>query len=248
MAVFRCLEQQKMKNGRYLFLATKNGHYGMFSVDPVTKEFARFVTLPADPFDTTLSIIPPLVDTARNLAYLIGAKTAGTRTYLCCYTVNCGTGNFVTIPDRLDSLAEGNYISGIGLSVLNDGRILMSGGTTSNDYYTNFNPVNKTKIITPEITPTHVGKTGTRPAGRSTLYSVKLTRSHLSLSCPQSGMVTVQLVTASGRRAERTFKATASAGIPVRFALELSSLPSGVYFCVVKGPAGSATCRLPAIR
>lgn len=147
------IDDYKLSDGKYILTAYKNVNtktqFALFTFDPDTKAFTKLpVALPDT--DTVSSIFPPVVDKSNNKVYLLAivkttqAIPSALRLYtvdLTNMTINNPTGSYTLNPP---------YLAGGVVSVLlNDGRIFVSGGTTSDDYYYNFNPVKYTLFITP---------------------------------------------------------------------------------------------------
>lgn len=140
-------KEQLMQDGRYLWMAGKSinsvGYRRLFTFDPETKTTAEFVTYPALPNSTIYSLSQPLVDYLRNIAHIL-AVVPGSDFPVCkVISVDLATGN-LTISSNSYNFT---YHYGTA-SVLSDGRIFITGGSSNGS---NFNLVNNTTFITPPL-------------------------------------------------------------------------------------------------
>ncbi len=140
-------KEQLMQDGCYLWMAGKSinnvGYRRLFTFDPETKTTAEFVTYPALPNSTIYSLSQPLVDYLRNTAHIL-AVVPGSGFPVCkVISVDLATGN-LTISSNSYNFT---YHYGTA-SVLSDGRIFITGGSSNGS---NFNLVNNTTFITPPL-------------------------------------------------------------------------------------------------
>ena len=140
------LEQQKLRDGRYLLLAVRlvaSDAYeaAFFTVDPATKQIAKFPTTPSMGITVVIPGFPSpqvMVDQARNKAYFLIAVNAANQIRLL--TLDLGSGR-LTMPTGSYTLPSSYYLEGAGRSLLPDGRLFITGGRRDLD---TDNPSNKT--------------------------------------------------------------------------------------------------------
>ncbi len=137
---------QKLNNGKYMWLASRNAgtysEYTVFTFDPLNLNVEHFNTSSPLPNTSAVSFLNhPLIDNQRNVAYLIGLLPATNTLKLFSFKLSSGV-----ITEHPETYNAGYYISGIAMNLLQDGRILISGGSSTGDNYT---PVKNTIIITP---------------------------------------------------------------------------------------------------
>ena len=146
----------RLPDGRYL-LYTFDANYlqVIYTFDPASKQFARFNTSP----DVLLTDAPwiqsLLVDAARNKVYLLTSPAAypGSSTLIRVYTMDPATG-VLNSPTGFYDLGRPSTFMGVHYSdaatVLQDGRLLWTGGCPS---YDNYNASNLTLLATPTGEP-----------------------------------------------------------------------------------------------
>ncbi|WP_428567759.1 MAG: Kelch repeat-containing protein [Solidesulfovibrio sp. DCME] len=141
------VDAQKLPDGRYLFLAvnTSLSSYALVTFNPATKAFAKFETSPPLPSNSAVSLLNPLVDTSHNTVYLLAqdlTQSSGTLPIQTrVYRINLATG---VRSDPAGTSPLDGYLGSVGLNLLQDGRLFVSGGNTRTDYYYNFYPTDKT--------------------------------------------------------------------------------------------------------
>jgi hypothetical protein len=165
----RLNDAQRLKNGNYVFMASKaygdSSVYSLFTINPVTKEIALFRTKTQLPSSKEYAFFGPLVDTTHSLVYIPAMPINANPTQITLFAVSMEDST-VAPPGWIFTLPAGYYLSGTRFVLLRDGRILMSGGTSSNDYYTNFTPVQNAYLITPNYQPaTDVEESGNTSPG-----------------------------------------------------------------------------------
>jgi hypothetical protein len=137
--------QQQVKDGRYLFLFRKiEGnltHYKLAYFDPETKMTSFFETDDLLPNSSSFSFsFQPFIDIDRDRAHLLATRSGTTQ--VAVFSVNLTTGQMIQSKNDYD---PEYHISGSGVSLLEDGRLFVAGGSVSN----NFDPVVETFFITP---------------------------------------------------------------------------------------------------
>jgi len=140
---------QEMADGRYLWLANRTENsvtsYRLFTFDPDTKEVKVFDTHTEIPNSTHyVQAFQPAVDKDRNRAHLMAVLPGGGNTprfKILSVELNSGV---LTISSNSYPMDYSPY--GAGFTPLPDGRIFLTGGSADGS---NFNPTNKTLLITP---------------------------------------------------------------------------------------------------
>jgi hypothetical protein len=177
---------QRLSDGRYLLLATRtregNVRHLLFTFDPQTKTFAPFAVTPELPDGAQYSFWAPVVDNQRGRAHLLARATGSHPTDLCLFTVDLATGA-LTKSDSTGNLRPAYYLYGAGVTLLQDGRLFISGGSEDGS---NFKPVQETLIVTPVTSTAAQPKLSITAEGEN---AVSLTWN------PASGPVTVETST-----------------------------------------------------
>jgi hypothetical protein len=142
-------DQSKTADGRYVFLMSRTvvsgTEYALGLFDPAAKQFSKLALTPA--FWNGYGILPPVVDATNNRAlFLVGAnQNGGANLTFRVFQVDLATGQALALSDWLSVT---NYYPGsAGITLLGDGRLFVTGGTTSIDYNFNFNPVPNTFFL-----------------------------------------------------------------------------------------------------
>ncbi|MEW6363976.1 MAG: hypothetical protein AB1714_04990 [Acidobacteriota bacterium] len=145
----RAIDDQKMTDGRYLLIAhrTETGvlEFMLVTFDPAKKVFAALHTNPELP-ELAGGGFPwaPLLDNRENKAYLLGTSAVEGKTQkMSLYAVDLGT---MTLTEETGQLVPSYYVASCAQSVVEDGRILVTGGTKDGS---NFNPVANTFFAQP---------------------------------------------------------------------------------------------------
>jgi hypothetical protein len=139
---------QQLPDGRYLWLASKVSgsvdRYRLFTFDPATKAIAEFVTIPALPDDAVAAPLGhPVVDLPRGRAHWLAQVGGGATTpQIAVYSVDLNTGRLMR---SSNSVAFSYSLYGAGVNLLDDGRLLVSGGSSDGS---NTKPVSDTRLIT----------------------------------------------------------------------------------------------------
>jgi|WetSurMetagenome_2_1015567.scaffolds.fasta_scaffold00150_39 hypothetical protein len=241
----RTLDQQKLKDGRYLFFAVKGTAYQLFTFDPSSKAFEK---AGAPIIDTTLSLTAPVVDSARGRAYVIGERwgDGGVQTapiQICCYVVNTLTWAVKAPTDR-DTLPPSYFLSGAGFSMMNDGRILMTGGHSEIGYNTNFSPNDSSRILVPDTSMPSGIRRGPAAAGDSKPYRVRPVAGGIRFHSSIRENLVISLVSSSGRTAAPLFRGIVEPGISYDFSLGGKRLAVGAYYCSIKSATRTVTVRV----
>ncbi len=141
---------QLTPSGDYLMLAWRpvSGVYSfrLFTFDPVSKTTAPFATTPALPDNTTHAWMQqPVVDLARGTATIVAQLAGYSTSMLEIISIDLASGLLVRSSNAHDL---GYHLSGASITLLQDGRLLMAGGSTTGS---NFYPVANTLFITPPL-------------------------------------------------------------------------------------------------
>jgi hypothetical protein len=139
----------KTSDGRYVFMMSRtvnsNAEYALAFFDPASKQFSKLALTPVS-WDN-LSVWPPVVDATNNrVLMLVGAnQNGGANATFQVYQADLATGQALALSGPL---TISNYYPGsVGMTVLKDGRLFVTGGTTSVDSYYNYNPVQNTFFL-----------------------------------------------------------------------------------------------------
>ncbi|WP_200331744.1 3-coathanger stack domain-containing protein [Thiocystis violacea] len=156
------VQDQRMDDGRYLFLAFKSSGsvsaHRLLTYDPATKVIAQFETNPPLPDSTEFSFHPPVVDRIRGKVRILALNTeyngSGHEYYL--FSVNLSDGDL----EQSESGHVLNYSLGnSGMSLLPNGNLFVTGGSMTN----NFDPVSNTLIIAPnDVSPQEICHAGSK--------------------------------------------------------------------------------------
>jgi hypothetical protein len=247
----RPMSSQQMKNGQYLIYAWKQNptQYTLGTFNPSTKSFARLnlsTSLPSA--DSIIFFRAPIVDTAKNLAYWFGVKTNTNPEIIQLYIIDLTNQTW-----QASQLYTASYYwSYQGMSLLNNGKILITGGTTSNDYNTNFTPVNNTVLVS--LSPV----TGVieNDLNRNQPTTYRLSQNYpnpfnpattISFSLPSKSFVSLKVFDMIGKEVATIVSEEMSAGSYSR-RWNAASLPSGIYFYRLQAGSFTETKKLVLLR
>ncbi len=151
----RPVTAQKMADGRYLWLASRlvNGvtSYRLFTFNPETRAIIAFATQPVLPDSTSAALFQVVVDQSRDKAHVVAQLPPGGTPFpdIAVYSVDLASG---VLTRSSNSHSLDYSLGGAGIVSLADGRLMITGGTTRD----NFTPVNRTLLITPPATSTEI--------------------------------------------------------------------------------------------
>jgi hypothetical protein len=142
----RSIDTQRLGDGRYLLRAWKGSTYTLITFDPATKTFAQYI--PNPPLPTSgVGFYTPVIDLLRgkafNLAY-VGSFVLPMQTRI--YTLSLGSG---ALYSPTGTTPHNHFMGSMGLNLLANGQLFLTGGTTRNDSTYNFYPSTKTFFATP---------------------------------------------------------------------------------------------------
>jgi hypothetical protein len=153
-------EQNKTADGRYVFMmhrtVNSQTEYALGLFDPAAKKFSKLALTPGFNGYGVWAV----VDATNNRAlFLVGAnQNGGANLTFKVFQVDLTTGQALALSDWL-TLA--NYYPGsAGIMLLPDGRLFVTGGTTSIDYNYNFNPVPYTFFLSGLTPPLQIQSLG----------------------------------------------------------------------------------------
>jgi len=148
---FPSSDVQRMPDGRYLFIAWKNTggvtSYRLFAFNPETKGNDVITTYPSLPDSRTATwFYQPVVDTVRNKAYILASlpPESDNKQIIALYVLDLNT--FTLSRSSNSYKLQDYYLGGSSTVLLNDGRLMVLGGTLGD----NFSPVSHTLFITPQ--------------------------------------------------------------------------------------------------
>jgi hypothetical protein len=145
----RSVGTQRLPDGRYLLLARRSDaeatRYRLFTYDPVSLEIAVWPVTPELPDSREVALWSPVVDGVRGRAHLLAQVTGASSPQVRLHSVDLATGRHWLTPTT-HTLTPTYHLSGAAVIGLVDGRILVSGGSQDG---TNFQPVNRSFLITP---------------------------------------------------------------------------------------------------
>jgi hypothetical protein len=137
------IEHCKTSDGRYVFMMsqTVNGgtDYALAFFDPASKQFSKLALTPV--FWTNVAVWPPVVDPANNRALMLAGanQNGGANATFQVYQADLATGQTLALSNPL---TISNYYPGsVGMTLLQDGRLFVTGGSSSMGYDYNFDPV-----------------------------------------------------------------------------------------------------------
>jgi hypothetical protein len=143
------ISRSKTSDGRYVFMMSQtvndNAVYALAFFDPASKQFSKLALTPV--FWNNLAVWPPVVDAANNRALLLAGVSpdGGADATFRVYQADLATGQTLALSD---ALTISNYYPGsVGMTLLSDGRLFVTGGTASMDYDYNFDPVANTFFL-----------------------------------------------------------------------------------------------------
>lgn len=142
----RPMSLQKMNDGKYLLWAYKDNNVSLVTFDPGSKTFSKLATSPSLPLLGEEYPMDILVDNKNNKVYILALKSGVTPDVLTVYIVDL-IHNSLTKAFPSYTLPDDYHLSYSANVVLEDGRILMTGGFSETGYNTNFTPVDKTLFI-----------------------------------------------------------------------------------------------------
>jgi hypothetical protein len=250
------VDAQRLKDGKYLFIASRadgdSALYSLFTVNPTTKAFERFITKSNLPSSKVISCFSPIVDTANSVVYIPAWSVNADPTQVKLFAVSLKDSTLVGQSDYF-TLPSSYYLSGTNFNLLSDGRILMSGGHTQTGYNTNFSPHTHTYLITPNYSP---AVTSVKQQTDLTPASFTLHQNYpnpfnpttqISFSLDHQSVVSLKLFDVLGREVKTLISGTCKSG-PHTITLDASTLPSGVYFYRLQAGASTAIRKLTLVK
>ena len=236
----RPLYTQQTMDGNYILLAYQlisgNYYFTLFSVDPTLKTITKLTPKTELPSYTTHFFAAPVVDKNKNVVYLPATRTGADPVQLDIFVVDLADSTVLS-SDTSFTFPAAYYLGGTGYILLDDGRILISGGHSETGYNTNFSPINKTLFVTPNYIPTNVESeidpvsdyrlnftNYPNPFNNSTTFRFELNK---------SGIVELDVINIQGEVVAQLFKKDFAPGTH-NYYWNTKSLASGIYFSRLK--------------
>jgi hypothetical protein len=151
-------DQSKTADGRYVFLMSRavisGTEYALGLFDPAAKQFSKLALTAA--FWNGYWVWPPVVDAANNrVLFLVGAnQNNGANLTFQVFQADLATGQAQALSDWMSVT---NYYPGCaGITLLQDGRLFVTGGSSRVDYNFNFDPVRNTFFLSGLTPPVQI--------------------------------------------------------------------------------------------
>ncbi len=232
------IQDLQLENGKYIFLARKKVSndstiYGLFTVDPVTKEFQKVALAGKLPSSKEYNPLSLVVDKSQHIVYIPTQNVNATTVEISLFAVELTSGKVLKSATSYTFPSE-YYIYGANYRLMKDGRILMSGGHTQTGYYTNFSPHKKTLFITPLYSPTVVEEYKKMLPSGFELYPAYPNpfnpTTTIQFSIPQAGNVKLVLYDVLGREIQTVANNFYTQGLH-QVTINGKELQSGVLYC-----------------
>jgi len=240
----RPVRTQLTNDGKYILIAYKyvsgNYYFTLFSVDPELKTISKLNSQTEFPDYSTHWLFAPIVDKNKNVVYIPATRTGSNPLQIDLIAFDM-VDSTILIPDTPFTLPSAYYLTSAGYNLLDDGRILISGGHSEAGYYTNFTPINKTLFVTPNFTPTNI-ETEVEPIDD---YKLNLTNypnpfnnsTTFRFELNKTEAVELDIINIQGEVVAKLFKKDLAAGI-YNYRWISNSLASGIYFSRLKTSSG----------
>jgi len=150
---FKVNGSNKDYNGNYVYYTTETttGIIHLISFNPTTKVFEKIILDKEISLQTNFGISAYTLNKTKDIIYLLAQSYVDGSSKVCLYTVDLRT-NTLYEPTGVYTLPIYYLVGSVSMDMMVNGNILVAGGSTSSDYYYNFNPVANTIIIEPSIT------------------------------------------------------------------------------------------------
>lgn len=239
-----------MNSNEYLLGMWKSNvstnEYGLAKFNPATKTFSKIsLTTPLPQSDSVNFIKSPILDKTNNIAYWFAIKTNTDPSEIRLYVIDLTTNSWQLVQS---SCTTSYYWTSCGMNFLQSGKIFISGGTTSNDFYTNFYPVNGTILVTPS-SATGIKNESSRRL-QSNLYILKQNYPNpfnpsttLEFSLPKSGMTTLKIYNLLGHEVATLINEYCTQGQST-IKWDASNYASGLYIYRLQSGAFSETMKM----
>ncbi len=240
----RLMRTQQTNEGKYVLIAYKaesgNYFFTLFLVDPDLKTISKITSQSELPDYSTHFLLAPVVDKNKNVAYIPATKTGSNPLQIDLIAFDLVDGNFL-ITDTPFTFPSAYYLSSAAYNLLDDGRILISGGHSQTGYNTNFSPITKTLFIKPNFTPTGINSeidpvsdyklnftNYPNPFNNATTFRFELNRNET---------VELDVINIQGEIVANLFKKDLAPGTH-NYNWNANTLASGIYLCRLKTSSG----------
>jgi hypothetical protein len=249
---FRPMPSQRMKSGQYLISAWKQSpqQYMLGTFDPATKSFAELeLSTPLPSGDSIQFSRAPVLDTSKNVAYWFGIKANSDPWVIQVFTIDLATKTW----QASQAYTTDYYWTSAGMTLMHNGNILITGGTTSNDENTNFTPVDSTLIVSVSSIATGVKNNS---AERNLPVNYLLYQNFpnpfnpattISYALPRQSKVRLSIFNLLGQEVLTLVDRSEDAGYK-SVSFDASALPSGVYFYRLEASSFLQTKRLVLVK
>ncbi|MBN2425006.1 MAG: T9SS type A sorting domain-containing protein [Calditrichaceae bacterium] len=250
----RLMDVQKIDDNNYLLMAYDNSSadstcYTLFTVNTDDKTITKFNTKNKLANSKTHSFYAPVVDRINNVVYLPAIKAGIDPTELDLFALNLSDST-VTMSDTTYTFPAAYYLTYSSFQLLNDGRILNSGGHSQTGYNTNFSPIPNTLFIEPKWESTVI-RNNSRTAGNFMLidnYPNPFNSSTtIQFSLAKNGLVTIDILNILGQLVKRLDMGEYTRGTHT-LQWNAGSQPSGIYFCRLATTEGVKVRKLSLIK
>ena len=124
-------------------------------MDPSLKTISKLIPKTELPNYSTHFLAAPILDKNKNVVYIPSTKTGTDPIQMDLFAFDL-VDSTVFSPDTTYTFPSSYYLGSVAFTLLDDGRILVSGGHSQTGYNTNFSAINKTLFITPNFIPTGI--------------------------------------------------------------------------------------------
>ena len=249
----RQMAMQQLDNQNYIFMAYNNStgdyYYTLFTIDPTLKTISRLNPKTELVNSQTHYFYAPVVDKNNAVVYLPAVDAGADPVKMDLFAFNLQDST-VFSPDTTFTFPSEYYLGVASFQLLDDSRILISGGHSQTGYNTNFSPINNSLLITPNyhFTGVNPAKTVSRfeiefrnypnPFNSTTCFEFKLKK---------AGDIEIDVIDIQGKTIQKIVKKYFSSGTHI-FRWNANSVATGVYFCRLKSPQGMQIRKITLIK